>query len=128
MASNPYANMTIGTSTVDSDGENITFTFVFGHACPPDEFEARLKEAVQAWLRTEDAEIYVESVGSAGFDWIEALGQIPEEALTTMEIARLDTEANFIILDPDEDLVPEDLAERFMDISIHGREEQPQDS
>jgi hypothetical protein len=122
MTANPYANMSIATSTVDSDGENVIFTFVFGHECSHEAFEARLKETVERWMRSEDAAEYAESNYPVSLDWIEVLGQIPEEFLTDMGIARLDHEAGYVVLDPDEDLIPADVADKFQELFIYGPE------
>ncbi len=119
---NPYANMIIVTVPADSDGEDVSYHYIFGHECGHDELAAQLKAAVERWMRSENAKEYAVENWPATLDWIDCLGNMPTEFFTDMGLIRLDAECGDIRLDPDEELVPEDVRQEISDLFYYGPE------
>jgi hypothetical protein len=122
MTTNPYANFSIVTVQANSDGQDVSYHYIFGHECPHADLQEQLKLAVARWLESEDAAEYAESNWPATLDWVDVLGNMPSEFFTDMELIRLDQEAGDLFLDPDEELVPEHLREKFLDLALYGPE------
>lgn len=119
---NPFDNMSIVTVPADSDGEDVSFHYVFGHECPHEQLETQIKAAVTRWFDSEDGTEYAVDNWGGPLDWIEVFGNMPQMFFLEMGLARLDEDCGSIRLDPDEELLTPEQEQRLHDLAVYGPE------